>query len=72
MSLKLECHSKWNVTQNFMLPKMECHLKCNFNQNWMSLKIECYSKWNVTKKLNVTLGTSLKLEGHSNLNVSQI
>ena len=26
-SLKMECHSKWNVTQNGMLLKMECHSK---------------------------------------------
>ena len=27
MSLKTECHSKWNVTQNGMSFKMECHSK---------------------------------------------
>ena len=25
MSLKMECHSKWNATQNGMPIKMECH-----------------------------------------------
>ena len=38
MSLKIECHSKWYVTQNGKSLKMEypgtslkieCHLKCN-------------------------------------------
>ena len=34
LSLKMECHSKWNVTQNGM-PR---------TQNGMSLKMECHSK----------------------------
>ena len=38
MSLKLECHSKYNVTLN------KCHSKRNATQNVMSLKMECYSK----------------------------
>ena len=59
MSLKMECHSKWNVTQNGMSLKMECHSKWNVTQNRMTLKMECHSngmspkmecnsKWNVT------------------------
>ena len=27
ISLKMECHSKWNVNQNGISLKMECHLK---------------------------------------------
>ena len=27
MTLKMECHSKLNVTQNGMSPKVECHSK---------------------------------------------
>ena len=50
MSLKMECHSKLNVTENGMSLKMECHL----NQNGMSLRIEYHLKWNVTQKVNVT------------------
>ena len=65
MSLKAECHSKWNVTQNRMLFEMECQIKLNVTENqshwkWndtklnvtqklMSLKIECPSKWNFTQ-----------------------
>ena len=34
MSLKMECHSKWNITtQNGMSLKLECHSKGNDNQN---------------------------------------
>ena len=36
MSLKMECHSKFNVTQN------EMSLKWNVTQNGMSLKIKCH------------------------------
>ena len=61
MSLNTECHSKWNVTQNEMLPKikcysngmspkMECHLKGNFSQNGISLKMECRSTLGCPKK----------------------
>ena len=39
-SLKMECHSKWNVTQNGMSLKVECHSKWNVTQNGMSLKME--------------------------------
>ena len=42
MSLKLECHSKWNVTQHGMSLKIECHLKLNVTQNRISLKMESY------------------------------
>ena len=52
MSLKMECHSKWNVAQNGMLLKLECQLK-----------IECLSTWNVTKN-----GMSLKVEFNLKLN----
>ena len=51
MSLKVECHSKWNVTQN------EIYSKWNVTQNGMALKMECRTKWNVTKN-----GMSLKME----------
>ena len=44
MPLKMECQSKWNVTQNEMSIKMECHSKWNITQNGMSLKIESHSK----------------------------
>ena len=47
--LKMEYHSKLNVTQNFMLLKMEYHskwnvtlLKRNVTQNEMSFKIKCH------------------------------
>ena len=39
----MECHSKWNVTQNEML------LKCNVTQKWMSHKILWHSKGNITQ-----------------------
>ena len=35
-SLKIECHSKWNVTQN------EISLKWNVTKNGISLKLECH------------------------------
>ena len=38
MSLKIECHSKLNVTQ------AELDLKWNITQNGMSFKMECHSK----------------------------
>ena len=53
MWFKMECHSKFNVTQYGMIFKMECHSKCNITQNGMSLK------WNIT--LN---GTALNIECH--------
>ena len=44
MSLKMECHSKLNVT------KMECHSKWNVTtQNGMSLKMEYHLKGNDTQ-----------------------
>ena len=49
LSLKIECHSKWNVTQNGISLKMECHSKWNVIQNGMSLKMEFHLKWNVTQ-----------------------
>ena len=36
MSLKIECQSKWNVTQE------EGHMKWNVTQNGMFLKTECH------------------------------
>ena len=41
MSLKIECHSKWNATQNGKSHKI--------TQNSMSLKMDCILKWNVTQ-----------------------
>ena len=61
MSLKMECHSKWNDTQNGMKLKMECNSKWIVTQNGLSLKMECHSKWNATQN-----GMSLKMEYHSN------
>ena len=43
-SLKMECPSKWKVTQNGMSLKFECHSKWNVTENGMSLKIEYHSK----------------------------
>ena len=59
ISLKLEYHSKWNVTQNRMSPKSECPSTCNVTQNGMSLKMEFHSKWNYTQN-----GMSPKMECH--------
>ena len=58
---KMECHSKWKVTQNGMSLNMECH-KNNVIENGISLKMECHSnvihsKWNATQN-----GMSLKIE----------
>ena len=44
MSLKMECHLKWNLNQNGMSLKMESLPKWNVNQNGMSLKIKYQSK----------------------------
>ena len=52
----MECHSKWNVTQNGKSLKIECHL------NGKSLNMEFYSKWNVPQN-----GMSLKMEFHSKI-----
>ena len=42
MSIEMECHLKWNVTQNAISLKVERQSKCNVTQNGMSIK------WNVT------------------------
>ena len=59
----MECHSKWNFTQNGMSLKMECHV----TKNLISPKMECHSKMNVTQN-----GISLKMECHLKWNVTQI
>ena len=41
MSLKIEHHLKWNVTQSGMSLKKEGHPKWNVTQNGMSLNIIC-------------------------------
>ena len=76
MSLKMECHSQWNVTHNGMSLKMEFHWKWTFTENGMLPEMKCHSIWNVIQnvmsltmechsKLNVTNnGTSLKMELH--------
>ena len=51
MSIQIECHSNWNVTQNGISLKMECHPKLNVNKIGMSVKLECHSNWNVTEKV---------------------
>ena len=66
MSLKTECPSKWNVTQNGIPLNMECHSKKNVTKFGMSLKMECPSNWNVTQN-----GISLKMKCHSKWNVTQ-
>ena len=53
MSLKMECHSKLDITQNrmslklgtqnVMSPTMEWQSKNNVTQNGMSLKMECHA-----------------------------
>ena len=43
ISLKMECHSKWNFTQNGR------SLNWNITQNKILLKIECHLKWIVTQ-----------------------
>ena len=67
----MECHSKWNVTQNekpLEMLKIDCHSngmsrnlehcsKWIVTQNGMSFKIDYHSKW-------------LKLECHSKWNVT--
>ena len=66
LSLRMECHSKLNVTQNGMSLKKECHSEWNIAQNWMSLKMDRHSKWNVTQHV-----ISLKMECHSKWNVTE-
>ena len=48
MSIKLECHSKWNGIKNGMSLTF-IYLKCNEILNEISLKLECPSKWNVNQ-----------------------
>ena len=73
ISLKLEYHSKWIVTQNRMSPKSECprHVmslsKWNVTKNGISLKMELHSKWNVTQN-----GMSLKMGCRFKWNVTQM
>ena len=43
MSLKMQFHSKWDVTQNRLSLKKECHSKLNVTQHRTSLK------WNATQ-----------------------
>ena len=40
MALKIECHIKWNVTQNGMSLKIEYYSKWNFTQHFT--KKECH------------------------------
>ena len=49
MSLKLECHLNWNVTQIGMSVTFECHLILNVSQIRISLKLECHTTCNVTQ-----------------------
>ena len=56
----MECHLKWNITQNGMSLKIECH------SNGRSHEMECYSQWNVTPN-----GMPLKMKYHSKWNVTQ-
>ena len=39
ISLEMECHSKWTVTQNGIPEKRELHSKWNISPNEMSLKM---------------------------------
>ena len=45
----MECHLKWNITQNGMSLKMECHFE-----------MDCHSEWNITQD-----ELSLKMDCHS-------
>ena len=67
MSLKLECHSNWNVTQIGISVELECHSNQNVTQTGISLKLESHSNWNVSQ-----FEISLKMKCHSNWNVTQI
>ena len=65
MSLNMEYHSIWLVTQNGMSLqngmsfKMEYPSNLNVTQKGLSLQMECHPKSNVTQK-----GMSLKIECH--------
>ena len=54
MSLKIEYHSKRNVTQNGTSLKMDCHFKWNVTQNRMSLKM-CYHSYGMSVKIECNL-----------------
>ena len=82
MSLKMEYHSKlnvtqkgsnskWNVNNNGMslkknVNKTECQSKRNLTPNVMSSRMECCSQFIVTQNI-----LSLKMECHSLWNFSQ-
>ena len=66
MSLKLECHSNWNLTQIRMSLKLESHLNWNVTQIGMSLTFKSHQNGNFTQ-----IRMSLKLECHKNCNVTQ-
>ena len=51
MSVKLKCHSNWNVTQIEMSLKLESHWNWNVTQILMSLKLEDLIDWNGCKSL---------------------
>ena len=44
MSLKMEYHSKWNVTQKGMLLTLEYHSNWNVTQIGMLPYLECHSR----------------------------
>ena len=62
MSLEMECHLKWNVTQNGISLIIECIKNGITLTNKMSLKTKFYSKWVV----------AFKIEFHSKWNVTQV
>ena len=66
MSLKMECHSKRNVSWSGMSLKIECPSIWNVTQNGIYLKMECHSKQNVSQN-----GMSLKIECHPKWNVTK-
>ena len=51
ISLKMECHLKWDTTQ------IECNLKWDVTKNGMPNIMEHHSNWNVTQN-----GMSLKMD----------
>ena len=45
----MECHSKWNVTQNGVSIKMEYHSKWKVTHDGILLKMGCHLERNVDK-----------------------
>ena len=66
MPLKIECHSKWDITQNVMSLEMECHSKWNIAQNGMSFKMEFHFEMDSHSK-KIAISPFVDARGNKNI-----